>query len=54
MATSDDWEKLPPHLQDEVDALLIEKAKQEQGDKPLTPLDELVAELDEARRLHGE
>ena len=44
-----DWERLPAHLQDEVDALLIEKAKQEQGDKPLTPLDEVLADLEKAR-----
>lgn len=45
-----DWEKLPAHLQDEVDALLIDRAKQEQGDRPLTPLDEVIADLEDARR----
>lgn len=45
-----DWEKLPAHLQDEVDALLIERAKHEQGERPLTPLDEVIADLEDARR----
>ena len=45
-----DWEKLPPHLQDEVDALLIERAKKEQGDRPLTPLDEVIADLEDVRQ----
>jgi hypothetical protein len=44
-----DWERLPAYLQDEVDALLIEEAKAEQGDQPLTPIEEVLADL-EARR----
>ncbi len=39
LADEIDWEKLPSHLQDAVDAILIEEAESEDGeDKPLRDL----------------
>jgi hypothetical protein len=46
LATYADWEELPPYLQDAIDGMLIDEAKEEQGDKPMIPLAEALAELD--------
>lgn len=40
-----DWEGLPSYLQDAVDRMLADEAKEEQGDKPMTPLAEALVEL---------
>jgi hypothetical protein len=41
-----DWESLPSTLQDEVDHLLAEEAREEQGDEPYSQLSDVFAELD--------
>jgi hypothetical protein len=40
-----DWEQLPPYLQDEVDHLLAEEARTEQGEEAPTSLLEALVEL---------
>jgi hypothetical protein len=40
-----DWELLPPHLQDAVDHLLAEEARERQGDEAPAPLSDVLAEL---------
>jgi len=40
-----DWEILPGFLQDAVDGMLADEALAEQGDEPLTPLDQFLTEL---------
>jgi hypothetical protein len=42
VADTMDWELLPGYLQDEVDHLLAEEARAEQGDEPLIPLHEAL------------
>jgi hypothetical protein len=45
LAAHADWEELPPYLQEAIDGMLIDEAKEEQGDKPMTPLAEALDEL---------
>jgi hypothetical protein len=45
LAAHADWEELPPYLQDAVDEMLADEAREEQGDKPMTPLAEALVEL---------
>ncbi len=39
-----DWELLPRYLQDAIDHMLAEEARAEQGNEPLVPLVEVLAE----------
>ncbi|MCY4604417.1 MAG: hypothetical protein OXE49_09320 [Gemmatimonadetes bacterium] len=46
IARETDWEKLPLHLQDAVDALLMEEANEENGEA--RPLRDILRETGEA------